>query len=596
MRRFFVLLLVALMCVAPGVGLLHLAVSAPVDGGFQADAVSAASPNYRVFSETDLKSMKEITHDPDTADHRGCLGRALHLQQELRPLLLLRAGLGRRRPLLPAGAGSRHQGRHHRRQDHRRRRLRGDPVHRRDAGQREPRRPEDAAGLHEERRERLQPRSPQRGRGALRGPGDPGQRARRRGRALPPGHAPERGRAGLRATWPTTPPPAPAPPTGRRRSGRCGPSRCSPCSRASRPSTRRPSPRTRSSFTATSSTATPSRWTSSSPSTPSPVPTITASPTRPRPRPTSRRTTSAPACPWRTCWKTSSGCRTRLPTFRYTARTATTGPSPSTRSWASSRPTCRCCSAGTIDGADLGPEPDGNGPIYLIKPLETADPTETNNKYWMKSVRSVRVNTTTDLGPDPAKIPTDRIIVYGLADAGNVPNEWFLAEGCTGYGFEEWILIENPNPWATHVIVDYMIEGSTTPVTLEYDVPAESRFSINVADQAGVGADKNVSARVEGYHGDSIVVERAMYWGGRERRALLRRHPAAPEHLVPGRRRHPGRLRDLGAGAEPQCHRRHRGHDPDDRRGRPEPAGPAGPGYPRQLPQELQPGRVRPDL
>jgi hypothetical protein len=164
--------------------------------------------------------------------------------------------------------------------------------------------------------------------------------------------------------------------------------------------------------------------------------------------------------------------------------------------------------AWNIDGADLEPGPAGNGPIEFIKPqLDAAD---TNASKWVKWVKVIEVNPIgTDPVPDPALIPEDRIIVDGLTNAANVPSEWFLAEGCTGYGFEEWILVGNPNPWPTRVIVDYMIEGEPM-VTKEYSVDSNTRYSINV--NAEIGEGKNVSARVEGYHGDSIIVERSMYW------------------------------------------------------------------------------------
>ena len=202
-----------------------------------------------------------------------------------------------------------------------------------------------------------------------------------------------------------------------------------------------------------------------------------------------------------------------------------------------------------VDG-ELGVEP-GDGPIEFIKPQEGS--ADTNKSKWVKNLRNIHVGADSDADkPDPAQIPSDRIIVSGLVDAGNIPDEWFLAEGCTGYGFEEWILIQNPNPWKTKLIVDYMIEGEMGPVTLNYDVQAMSRFSINVAAQPGVGADRNVSARVEGYHGDSIVAERAMYWGGRDGGHLLRRHPAAPETVTLAEGATAAPSRPGAAGAEPR--------------------------------------------
>ena len=135
------------------------------------------------------------------------------------------------------------------------------------------------------------------------------------------------------------------------------------------------------------------------------------------------------------------------------------------------------------DGTDLGPEPDGDGPIQLIKPPYEA------NRYtmsrWLKWVREVNVLPMgDDPGVDETQIPTDRIIVCGAIDAGNVPNEWFFAEGYTGSGFETYISIANPNSWETRVIVDYFIEGET-PQQETLDVPARSRTTVNPVNTIG---------------------------------------------------------------------------------------------------------------
>jgi hypothetical protein len=89
------------------------------------------------------------------------------------------------------------------------------------------------------------------------------------------------------------------------------------------------------------------------------------------------------------------------------------------------------------------------------------------------------------------------------------PYEYFLAEGCTDYGFETWVLVANPNDQATRVSISYYTEDGPRNATT-IDVPARSRLTVNAsstiwAKSSGirVGADR------------PVYVERAMYWNSR---------------------------------------------------------------------------------
>jgi hypothetical protein len=158
----------------------------------------------------------------------------------------------------------------------------------------------------------------------------------------------------------------------------------------------------------------------------------------------------------------------------------------------------------------MGPAP-GNGPIRLIRPQ--AAPDDVNTGAWVKNLRVIRVDPLDPaLTVDATRVPADRIILCGMSSPENVPNTWYLAEGYTGGGFEEWICIQNPNPWKTHVDIEYMLQGEGTK-TQGVDIPPRSRTTIKVNDV--VGDNKNVSAKLVGHEGDSIVVERAMYWNNR---------------------------------------------------------------------------------
>jgi hypothetical protein len=164
------------------------------------------------------------------------------------------------------------------------------------------------------------------------------------------------------------------------------------------------------------------------------------------------------------------------------------------------------------DGKDLLPTPvPGGGPLKIVRPQTSA--ADVNKSDWVSNVRVLRVDpSSSDTGPAGTAVPSDRIIVCGLSDPKNVPSTWYLAEGYTGGGFEEWICIGNPNPWKTTVNITYMVQGEGNKnQTLQ--VEAMSRSTVKVNDQVGDG--KSVSAKVVGHENDSIVVERAMYWNGK---------------------------------------------------------------------------------
>ncbi|MFH1151400.1 MAG: S8 family serine peptidase [Actinomycetota bacterium] len=82
---------------------------------------------------------------------------------------------------------------------------------------------------------------------------------------------------------------------------------------------------------------------------------------------------------------------------------------------------------------------------------------------------------------------------------------WYLAEGSSKWGFETWLLIQNPNEQEATCSVTYMIEGED-PTSFEKKVPASSRASFNMADDIG---EKDASIKVTG--DVPIIPERAMY-------------------------------------------------------------------------------------
>lgn len=85
-------------------------------------------------------------------------------------------------------------------------------------------------------------------------------------------------------------------------------------------------------------------------------------------------------------------------------------------------------------------------------------------------------------------------------------SSWYLAEGCTRAGFDEWICLMNPGQEGAQVILRFMLEnGSQKEHVVE--VPAGTRVTVKVNDV--VGPEHDVSTEVMSDR--PIIVERPMY-------------------------------------------------------------------------------------
>ena len=93
--------------------------------------------------------------------------------------------------------------------------------------------------------------------------------------------------------------------------------------------------------------------------------------------------------------------------------------------------------------------------------------------------------------------------------AKSASRTWFLAEGYTDQGFEEWVLIQNPQDTQNDVTITYM-ENSGANTVRNYSVPPESRFTILV-NELLPGREVSVKVRAA----KPVLVERAMYWNNR---------------------------------------------------------------------------------
>jgi Tol biopolymer transport system component len=86
---------------------------------------------------------------------------------------------------------------------------------------------------------------------------------------------------------------------------------------------------------------------------------------------------------------------------------------------------------------------------------------------------------------------------------------WYLPEGSSEWGFECWLLIQNPNAVEATCQVTYMIEGAPAQ-TFEKKVPANSRMTYNM--DTDIGRHDSSIRVVSDY---PVIPERAMYRNNR---------------------------------------------------------------------------------
>jgi hypothetical protein len=90
--------------------------------------------------------------------------------------------------------------------------------------------------------------------------------------------------------------------------------------------------------------------------------------------------------------------------------------------------------------------------------------------------------------------------------AADLSTDWYVAEGTTRNGFEEWLCIMNPGVDTT-ARVEYLFAGGA-PVVKEYPLKAHSRTTVSVNE--AVGPEKDVSISVTA--GSDVMCERPMYF------------------------------------------------------------------------------------
>lgn len=156
-------------------------------------------------------------------------------------------------------------------------------------------------------------------------------------------------------------------------------------------------------------------------------------------------------------------------------------------------------------------KPDGsNVPPYRLEVPPQSRRTVSINSVVPNAELSVKVES-----ENGVPIIAERAMYWGNRSGGHdsigvtEPSDtWYLTEGCTAYGFKEFVLVQNPHPTSsTRVTFNFLIP-SGSPIVYTKTIGPKTRFTLNVADVVG---EKEVSTFI--YSLDlPVVAERAMYW------------------------------------------------------------------------------------
>ena len=94
--------------------------------------------------------------------------------------------------------------------------------------------------------------------------------------------------------------------------------------------------------------------------------------------------------------------------------------------------------------------------------------------------------------------------------AYDTSDQWLLAEGYTGEGFNQWLCLQNPGDSEAQVEVTYFTQEAGTLPARSLTIPARTRATIMANLDAG--SNYQLSTRIRVTSGPGIVVERPMYF------------------------------------------------------------------------------------
>ncbi|MBU4173613.1 MAG: hypothetical protein KKB90_04260 [Actinobacteria bacterium] len=181
---------------------------------------------------------------------------------------------------------------------------------------------------------------------------------------------------------------------------------------------------------------------------------------------------------------------------------------------------------GLVDGGEVNLPAASQA---TVNPRDTLGDKDFSTKVECKEGKTIAVDRTMTWAPSGAGsgVAGDGHCSIGVTSPAKT---WYLAEGSSAWGFECWLLIQNPNNAEATAQVTYMIEGAGSQ-TFEKKIPANSRETYSMADDIGA---KDASIKVEADM--PVIPERAMYKNSKQmgHDSIGTTSPAASYYLAEG--------------------------------------------------------------
>lgn len=152
--------------------------------------------------------------------------------------------------------------------------------------------------------------------------------------------------------------------------------------------------------------------------------------------------------------------------------------------------------------------PDGALAPYLVAVMPDSRVTVTVNDIVPDTDVSTEITADQDIICERSMYWGDRVEGTDCIGVQSPSYAWYLAEGTTDYGFDTFLLIQNPSTRTAIVNVTYMTPGGPVEKS-PISIPANSRHTINVADDL---PGEEMSFEV--VSNQRVIAERSMYWDG----------------------------------------------------------------------------------